>query len=303
MHKLTAKPITIDSFEFPVCDEVPPDIQAAVDSCEVRRQCYLKTKDKAVWYELIRLLPESWLQRRTVTLTYENLFAMCSKGQRRFHKLEEWSGTSPDRESFIQWARSLPYAQELIFTDELEEKVAPACKTKVICISGKAGSGKDTLAGIMKSDLEKQGFSVLVTHFADLLKHILRTFFGWDGQKDEAGRGLLQYVGTERIRKIHPDYWVDFIADILKIFPNEWDYVLIPDARFPNEIAKLRECGLDVRHLRVKRDGVNRQMTSEEQQHISETALDSVTPDVAIENNGTLEELKEQYINAREMIV
>ena len=38
---------------------------------------------------------------------------MCSKGQRRFHKLTEWS------ESFITWARSLPYAQELIFIDEV----------------------------------------------------------------------------------------------------------------------------------------------------------------------------------------
>ena len=64
------------------------------------------------WKELIRLLPESWLQKRTVTMNYENLFAMCSKGQRRFHKLSEWS------KSFIDWARSLPYAQELIFLDE-----------------------------------------------------------------------------------------------------------------------------------------------------------------------------------------
>ena len=40
------------------------------------------------------------------------LFAMCSKGQRRFHKLTEWSN------SFIGWARTLPYAQELLFLDE-----------------------------------------------------------------------------------------------------------------------------------------------------------------------------------------
>lgn len=64
------------------------------------------------WKELIRLLPESWLQKRTVTMNYENLLNMCSKGQRRFHKLTEWSY------SFIEWARSLPYAQELIFIDE-----------------------------------------------------------------------------------------------------------------------------------------------------------------------------------------
>jgi len=42
--------------------------------------------------------------------------AICSKGQRRFHKLAEWS------KAFIDWARELPYAQELIFIDEYERK-------------------------------------------------------------------------------------------------------------------------------------------------------------------------------------
>lgn len=75
-----------------------------------------KAREQATkyWKELIRLLPESWLQKRTVTMNYENLLNMCSKGQRRFHKLTEWS------ESFIKWARSLPYAQELIFIDEVK---------------------------------------------------------------------------------------------------------------------------------------------------------------------------------------
>ena len=47
---------------------------------------------------------------------------MCSKGQRRFHKLNEWSGQdNPALENFIFWVRTLPYAQELIFADELYE--------------------------------------------------------------------------------------------------------------------------------------------------------------------------------------
>ena len=71
---------------------------------------------KKYWKELVRLLPESWLQTRTVTMDYENLLAICSKEQRRFHKLTEWST------AFIDWARTLPYAQELIFIDELEDK-------------------------------------------------------------------------------------------------------------------------------------------------------------------------------------
>lgn len=127
MHKLASTPIKMDcfemdDFEYVNCPKSKNDIDSPtfsgdmwiklLDYLERLRQKYNETKDKRYWKELIRLLPESWLQTRTVTMNYENLLNMCSKGQRRFHKLTEWS------ESFINWARSLPYAQELIFIDE-----------------------------------------------------------------------------------------------------------------------------------------------------------------------------------------
>ena len=125
MHKLADTPITIDCFEM---DDVywlrnrDEDFDLAelwrngITALEYLRRKYNETKDKRYWKELIRLLPESWLQKRTVTMNYENLLAMCSKGQRRFHKLTEWS------KAFIDWARGLPCAQQLIFIDETEEK-------------------------------------------------------------------------------------------------------------------------------------------------------------------------------------
>lgn len=138
MHKITSKPITLDCFEIDdlckddlhVVNEKPLSDTSLknfymdiIDYLEVLRLKYLETKDERYWKELIRWLPESWLQTRTVTMSYENLFAMCSKGQRRFHKLNEWSGihTKVD-EFFIQWARTLPYAGELLFLDELIDK-------------------------------------------------------------------------------------------------------------------------------------------------------------------------------------
>lgn len=134
MHKLTSQPITKDCFEIDdyngvICDEgkfifeVESSWVELIDTLEQLRQTYLETKDKRVWKELIRLLPESWLQTRTVTMSYENLLAMCSKGQRRNHKLNEWSGIDDDSlANFISWARTLPYAQEFIFIDEVNEE-------------------------------------------------------------------------------------------------------------------------------------------------------------------------------------
>ena len=127
MHKLATTPITLDCFEIDDYDNSifvnKEEIDYLIQFLESLRTKYLDTKDKRYWKELIRWLPESWLQTRTVTMTYENLFAMCSKGQRRFHKLNEWSGQdNTSVPNFISWAMSLPYAQELIFIDELKDE-------------------------------------------------------------------------------------------------------------------------------------------------------------------------------------
>ena len=132
MHKLTANPITLDCFEI---DDYEPKLTEEIETglnengeittinfCESLRQKYIETKDKKYWKELIRWLPESWLQMRTVTLNYENLLSICSKSQRRNHKLNEWSGKDNNKlNNFIKWARTLPYAQEFIFLDEKSE--------------------------------------------------------------------------------------------------------------------------------------------------------------------------------------
>jgi hypothetical protein len=76
------------------------------------RNLYLQTKDKRYWYKLIQLLPSSYNQKRTVTMTYENLYNMYHS--RKDHKLDEW------RVGFCEWAKSLPYSE--LFTMEWEEQ-------------------------------------------------------------------------------------------------------------------------------------------------------------------------------------
>jgi hypothetical protein len=163
---------------------------------------------------------------------------------------------------------------------------------KIIAISGKAQHGKDTIAGMLKRRLEADGYRVLIVHYADLLKHICRTFFNWNGKKDDEGRHILQYVGTDVIRQKRPDFWVSFVIDVLTLFPDDWDYVLIPDCRFPNEIECLQEAGFDVVHLRIVRTGFKSPLSVEQQVHPSETALDGVRPDYYIDNGGTIQELQ-----------
>ena len=107
MHKLANTPITKECFEMgDYCGffETPwKNLIALLEQC---RKEYNKTKDKRYWKELIRLLPESWLQKRTITMNYENILNMYR--QRKNHKLTEWS------KSFCDWVKTLPYAEELI---------------------------------------------------------------------------------------------------------------------------------------------------------------------------------------------
>ena len=117
MHKLASTTITMDCFEM---DDFADSNEESnhynlytksmwsnlIDHLEALRKEFNETKDRRYWKELIRLLPESWLQKRTVTMNYENLLNMYR--QRKNHKLTEWS------KSFCDWIKTLPYAEELI---------------------------------------------------------------------------------------------------------------------------------------------------------------------------------------------
>ena len=124
MHKLASTPITKECFEMDDYDtsdeEMNKDWEKEIEYLESLRQKYNATGDKKYWKQLVRRLPDSWLQTRTSTFNYKVLMDMCSSDQRRNHKLNEWSGLNkPEvKEYFIKWARSLPYARELIFYDE-----------------------------------------------------------------------------------------------------------------------------------------------------------------------------------------
>lgn len=112
MHKIMSNEFSLDMFEWD--DFAPEDLatreaimQLWTDNLAILnslRVVYLDTQDKFWWKELIRFLPSSWLQTRTVTMNYENLMSMYY--HRRNHKLTEWH-------FYCDWIETLPYAQAL----------------------------------------------------------------------------------------------------------------------------------------------------------------------------------------------
>ena len=106
MHKITAKEFKLDDFSHEhltdICEVLLEKIIVQLNGA---REDFLENHNKDDWWQLIQLLPQSYNQKRTITLTYENLLNMVS--QRRGHKLDEWH-------DFCDWALSLPYAEELL---------------------------------------------------------------------------------------------------------------------------------------------------------------------------------------------
>ena len=117
MHKIHEKEFTWGDFScehlinepFPVTDEyVETYIDCMTDTIKAlncARRMFLETKDKKYWWQIIQLLPSSYNQTRTVTMTYENIYTM--RQQRKGHKLDEW------RIDFSNWSDELPHLKEL----------------------------------------------------------------------------------------------------------------------------------------------------------------------------------------------
>ncbi len=106
MHKIHSRPFSLEDFSH---DHMTPEaldhFKDYIAYLEQVRLSYLETKDKALWYDMIQLLPSSYNQLRTCTLNYENLINIYHA--RRDHKLEEWH-------TFCHAIEGLPYASEMI---------------------------------------------------------------------------------------------------------------------------------------------------------------------------------------------
>lgn len=107
MHKIHAKEFTLDDFSYDrllydqstfTWTQEDLDVKMSASSLDglkliigllnSNREAYLETKDKKYWWQMIQLLPSSYMQKRTVCLNFEALANMYHA--RKGHKLDEW---------------------------------------------------------------------------------------------------------------------------------------------------------------------------------------------------------------------
>ena len=110
MHKIHSKPFSREDFS---CDRMSEGalrvLDGVIDYLEKTRLVYVESKERALWDDLIQLLPSSYNQMRTVTMNYETLINIYYA--RKNHKLPEWH-------VLCDTIMSLPYASDLIAVKE-----------------------------------------------------------------------------------------------------------------------------------------------------------------------------------------
>ncbi len=179
-------------------------------------------------------------------------------------------------------------------------------------ISGKAGSGKDTLALLLKAQLVLKGHSIdkmTDLGFATKLKEAAKVIFGLDKKyfNDQhykkrslpefdglTPRDILQKLGTEVGRNIFQNIWThNYIEKINKLRGN-YEFIFTTDVRFANELSCLDDVQPGIKVVFIKINRENKLLDNAQSQHASENEiLDDETWDCVINNNESLSTLND----------
>jgi len=163
----------------------------------------------------------------------------------------------------------------------------------IILLCGSAQNGKSSTASILEEELKTRGHRPLRIAYGDYVKFVAKQYFGWSGKKDKVGRTILQQVGTEIFRSKDENFWTDTVIRYCKVMSDEYDFAIIDDCRFPNEIERWADFKFkNVKTIKITRPNFDNGLTEIQKRHASETALDEYAFDyeVIAEN---LEELND----------
>lgn len=163
----------------------------------------------------------------------------------------------------------------------------------LVGITGRAGSGKDTIGDYLKANYNFRSVS-----FAAPLKEGVKAMFGLDNTHldhplkeqmlediGKSPRQLMQLLGTEYGRNlVHQDLWLLLANKKVEAYASLGFNVCITDVRFENEAEFVRKQGGTILH-------VERGVSGTKFSHPSEAGVEMAQGEFKIENNGTMDEL------------
>lgn len=165
-------------------------------------------------------------------------------------------------------------------------------KPKIYVISGKAKSGKDTIANIICNYYKDKKCKKI--SYAYYLKEYIKNIFNWDGKEETKPRDLLQSIGIDLLqKKIDEHFLINRVVEDIKVYSYFYDVIIITDARLIDEIEIPKNKFSNVTTIRINNNSDN-DLTLEQKKHITETALDNYTNfDYVINNTSDYDALKQ----------
>ena len=167
---------------------------------------------------------------------------------------------------------------------------------KIIMLSGKARSGKDTTSLMLNEMFEEKGLKVMNLQFSSYIKEYAKKITNWDGSDETKPRQLLQELGTEIIRKqIDELFFVKRIIGDIKVYSYYYDIITISDCRAKVEIDIPKQEFDNICAVRITRPNFDNGLTDEQKKHFTEVDLDDYDKfDYEIVNDGSLDDLKKK---------
>ena len=158
-------------------------------------------------------------------------------------------------------------------------------------IGGKAKSGKDTFANLLKKYYEEKGKRVCFLKITAPLNDLLKTYFGQEKTKP---RELMQKIGYdiihEKLKK--ENFLLNHLMITIEVLSSYYDIGIITDGRLKKEVEVLTEKYPTIKTIHMIRDTVDNGLTKEEKKHKTETDFDDFSSfSYIVSNNKTVEDL------------
>ena len=166
---------------------------------------------------------------------------------------------------------------------------------KIFMISGKAGTGKNTVSSIIK---EFYGENAIEISFSYYIKDYAKRVSNWDGSEDTKPRELLQHLGIELVRnKINPKLFINRTLEDIEVFSYFYDVIIISGWRLVEELEDIKSVYPNSISIGVISNKGNN-LTESEKNHLTEVSLDNYSNyDYVINNNDSYETLKNDVLN------
>lgn len=147
----------------------------------------------------------------------------------------------------------------------------------IFLIAGRARSGKNTTGDFIKEYYQNLNKKVIISEYTKYLKMYIENITNEKIDDNNKPRELLQKLSSELIKKElnKPNFFIKRQLEDLEIYSYFADVIIIPDVRFKEEIDVVKEKFKKVISIGVIRPDYKSDLTKEQLQDITETALDN----------------------------